>query len=150
MTQYKYVGTVFTIKRQDIFKSNKSYLAQKAQNALFALNSDVKNSSNHLLSLAAMKMFDVQIQPIFKYAHEIWCNGKVTKEHEQIHLAYMKNKLNVKRLSSTNDIYAEFGRFPLIIKQKVQVLKYWQRLLSLPHEHVLKQSNATGVLVYTK
>ncbi len=34
----------------------------------------------------------------------------------------------------------EFGRFPLIIKQKVQVLKYWQRLLSLPHERVLKQS----------
>ncbi len=72
--------------------------------------------------------------------HEIWYNGKVTEEHEQIHLAYMKNKLNVKRSSCTNAIYAEFGRFPLIIKQKVQVLKYWQRLLSLPHEHVLKQS----------
>ncbi len=52
----------------------------------------------------------------------------------------MKEKLNVKRSSCTNAIYAEFGRFPLNIKQKVQVLKYWQRLLSLPHEHVLKQS----------
>ncbi len=53
----------------------------------------------------------------------------------------MKNKLNVKRSSCTNAIYAEFGRFPLIIKQKkVQVLKYWQQLRSLPHEHVLKQS----------
>ncbi len=52
----------------------------------------------------------------------------------------MKEKLNLKRSSCTNAIYAEFGRFPLVIKQKVQVLKYWQRLLSLPHEHVLKQS----------
>ncbi len=61
LTQYKYVGTVFSSKSQDIFKSNKSYLAQKPQNALFALNSDIKNSLNHLLPLAAMKMFDVQI-----------------------------------------------------------------------------------------
>ncbi len=52
----------------------------------------------------------------------------------------MKEKLNVKILSCTNSIYAEFGRFPLIIKQKLQVLKYWQRLLSLPHKHMLKQS----------
>ncbi len=72
----------------------------------------------------------------------------------------MKNKLNVKR-SCTSAIYAEFGRFPPIIKQKVQVLKCLQRLLSLPHEYVLKQSynfstslknwaNTTGVLVYMK
>ncbi len=31
-------------------------------------------------------------------------------------------------------------QIPLNHKQKGQVLKYWQRLLSLPHEHVLKQS----------
>ncbi len=58
MTQYKYVGTVFSSKSQDIFNSNMPYLAQ---NALFALNSDIKNNVNHLLTLAAMKMFDVQI-----------------------------------------------------------------------------------------
>ncbi len=136
MTQYKYVGTVLSSQNQDIFKSNKSYIAQKAQNALFALNSDIKNSVNQLLPLAAINMFDVQIRPILEYAHDIWYNGKVTEEHEQSHLAYMKNKLNVNRSSCTNAIYAEFGRFPLIIKQKVQVLKYWQRILSLPHEHV--------------
>ncbi len=104
LTQYKYVGIVFSSKSQDIFKSNKSDLTQKAQNALFALNSNIKNSVNHLLPLAAIKMFDVHIQPILEYAHEIWYNGKVTEEHEQIHLVYMKNKLNVKRSSCTNAI----------------------------------------------
>ncbi len=75
ITQYKYVGTVFSSKSQDIFKSNKSYLVQNAQNALFALNSDIKNSVNHLLPLADMKMFDVQIRPISEQcAHEIWYN----------------------------------------------------------------------------
>ncbi len=49
----------------------------------------------------------------------------------------MTGKLNAKRLFSTNVIYAEFGRFPLIIRQNVQVLKYWQSLMSLPNEHVL-------------
>ncbi len=85
-------------------------------------------------------MFDVQIRLILEYAHKIWYNGKTTNEHEKIHLSNMKEKLKVKRSSCTNAIYAEFGRFPLIIKQKVKVLKYWQMLLSLPHEHVLKQS----------
>ena len=61
-------------------------------------------------------------------------------EHEKIHLKYMKNKLNVKTSSCTNAIYAEYGRFPLILKQKVQVLKYWKRLLYLPHDHVLKHA----------
>jgi hypothetical protein len=84
-------------------------------------------------------MFDVQIRPILEYAHEIWYNGKSTEEHEKIHLAFMKNQLHVKRSSCTIALYAEFGRFPLVIQQKVQVLKYWQRLLSLPDEHVLKQ-----------
>ncbi len=69
-----------------------------------------------------MKMFDVQIRPILEYAHELWYNGKTTNEHEKIHLSYMKEKLNVKRSSCTNAIYAEFGRFPLIIKQNFQVL----------------------------
>ncbi len=36
-------------------------------------------------------------------------NGKTT---------YMEEKLNVKRSSCTNAIYAEFGRFPLIKKPK--------------------------------
>ncbi len=49
VTQYKYVGTIFSSKHQDIFKSNKLYLAHKAQNALFTLNSDLKNSVNDLL-----------------------------------------------------------------------------------------------------
>ncbi len=52
-----------------------------------------------------MKLFDVQIQPILEYAHEIWYNSKVTEEHEQIHLAFMKHKRNVNGSSCTNAIY---------------------------------------------
>ncbi len=113
VTQYKYVGTVFSSKSQDIFNSNKSYLAQKGQNALFALNSDIKNSVNHLLPLAAIKMFDVQIRPILEYSNEIWYNGNVTAEYEQIHLAYMKNKLNVKRSSYAKLYMPNLEDFPL-------------------------------------
>ncbi len=54
-------------------------------------------------------MLDVQIRPILEYAHEIWYNGKTTNEHENIHLSYMKDKLNVKRSSGTNAIYAELA-----------------------------------------
>ncbi len=40
-----------------------------------------------------MKMFDVQIWTILEYAHEIWYSGKVTEEHGQIHLTYIKTNL---------------------------------------------------------
>ncbi len=137
---YKYVGTTFSSNTQNIFKKNKAYLALKAQHALFALNNHISNCVGYLLPVTAMKMFEVQIRPILEYAHEILYNGKTTNKHEKTHLSYMNEKLSVKRSSCTNAIYAEFGRFPLIIKQKVEVLKYWQRLLSLPYKHALKQS----------
>ncbi len=63
-------------------------------------------------------MFDSQIAPIMQYMSEVWFQNKEYPILEKIHLAYMKNTMQVKHSSATKAIYAEFGRFPLIIKQK--------------------------------
>ncbi len=41
----------------------------------------------------------------------------------------MKNTMRVKPSSATKAIYAEFGRYPLIIKKKCQMIKYWKRVM---------------------
>ena len=48
--------------------------------------------------------------------------------------------LKVKKSSCNNAIYAECGRFPLLLKQKVQVLKYWERILHLDQSHLVRKA----------
>jgi len=138
--EYKYVGTIISSRTIDIFKKNYGHLAEKAENALFALKSYIKNSVGQLQPSLSLKTFDSQISPIMEYASEIWFSNKEVHDLEQIHLKYLKNTLHVKKSSSTTAVYAECGRFPLIIKQKCQVIKYWQRILKLDQGHVLRKA----------
>ncbi len=75
-------------------------------------------------------MFDKQIRPILDYASEICYMGKQDYEMEKVHLGYLKFLLNAKPSSCTPAVYGACRGFPLIIKQKVQILKYWKRLLN--------------------
>ena len=50
----------------------------------------------------------------------------------------MKSSLGVKIQMSTRVVYGETGRFPLLLRQQEMLLKYCQRLISLPCDHVLK------------
>ena len=85
----------------------------------------------------SLKTFDSQIRPIMEYASEIWFSNKEIHDLEQIHSKYLKNTLHVKKSSSTNAVYAECGNFPLTIKQKCQVIKYWQQILKLDQGRVM-------------
>ncbi len=74
-------------------------------------------------------MFDKQIRPILDYACQVCFIGKQDYDIEKVHLVYLKFLLNSIPSSCTPFVYAECGRFPLAIKHKIQVLKYWKRLL---------------------
>jgi len=122
VTEYKYVGTVFSTMSTSCFKTNTSHLIEKARKATFGLNAYVKNSIGFLPPHLAIKMFDKQIRPILDYASEIWFSG------------------NVKPSTCTPAVYAESGRFPLVIKQKIQALKYWKRLLESDNKSAIKNA----------
>ena len=139
-TEYRYLGTVISTKTHSIFKKNSEHLADKARNALFALNSYIQNSIGYLHPSLAFKMFDVQISPILEYASDIWYQGHATPELEKIHLGYLKSTLKIKPSSSTCAIYAECGRFPLVIKQKYHTLKFWKRITELDDSNIVKKA----------
>ncbi len=85
-------------------------------------------------------MFDKQIRPILDYASEICYMGKQDYEMEKVHLGYLKFLPKVKPSSCIPAVYAECGWFPLIIKQKVQILKYWKRLLNSDKSTTIKNA----------
>ncbi len=99
-------------------KPAEQYLAQ-----LFTLK-----SVGYLPPALAFKMFDKQIRPILDFACEVCYAGKEDYEMEKVHLPYLKYIQHVKP-SCTPAVYAECGRFPLVIKHKIQALKYWKCLL---------------------
>lgn len=135
--EYKYVGTIFSSNTKNAFRKNTAHLIEKARKAMFGLNCHIKDSVGYLPPDLSIKMFDKQIKPILDYASEICYMGKQDYDLEKVHLCYLKYLLNVKPSSCTPSIYAECGRFPLVIKQKVQALKYWKRLLKSDKKTVI-------------
>ena len=65
-----------------------------------------------------LNLFHAYVSPILCYSSEIWglCDAIVI---ERVHRCYITWILNVKRTTTSNAIYGETGRFPLIINRKL-------------------------------
>lgn len=115
------------------------YLCTQAQKALFALSGKTKTALGYLPPTLAIKMFDTYILPILEYNNMLWGKNTQNLELEKTQLGYLKNILGVRRQTPTLAIYAETGRFPLLIRQKVSTVNYWSRLAMLPQYDILHQ-----------
>ena len=60
-------------------------------------------------------------------------------QHGKIQIGYLKRILGVRKQTATLAIYAETGRFPLHVRQKVDIVNYWARLSALPQDDILHQ-----------
>jgi hypothetical protein len=140
--EYKYLGIVFS-NDKDMFKKNHINQVNKSNNAVYALNSYVRNTVGQLQLNLAFKMFDVQIIPIMEYGSEVWFQNNNTTNLEKIHLAYIKGVLKTKMSTSTVALYAELGRFPILLRIKCRILNFWKRILSLLDCHPVKQAYNT-------
>ena len=136
---YKYLG-LWCSNSPNTFAKNYTYLSQQAKKALYAIKSYTTPSLGKLHPNLALKLFDSLISPILMYGSEILYNGREQNDFEKIHLSYLKNMLGVRRQTPTLAIYGDTGHFPLLLKQQVQTLKYWARLIALPDNHILKNA----------
>ena len=84
------------------------------------------------------KIFDSQILPILEYGSEIWSAGSEINVLECVQLKYVKQLLGVKPQTSTLAVYGETGRFPLVLRQRLNVVKYWYRILTMEPSSVVK------------
>ena len=112
ITQYKYLGVLFSSARKSPTKETGKYLADHVRKALFKIKQMTKQSLGRLSPKLAIKVFDSQILPILEYTCEIWGSTKETPEIEGFQLQYLKYMLGVKTQTSTVAVNAETGRFP--------------------------------------
>ena len=141
VNMYKYLGCIFNpceTHRSSIFKHMTKYLSDKAMKATFAC---VKKCSSvgYLSPKVGLHLFDTNVAPILNYASEIWYEGS-DHDIEKIHLRFMKYLLGVKRSSCNLAAYGELGRFPIVLMQKVKLVKYWCRLELLKENSLLNMS----------
>jgi hypothetical protein len=61
-------------------------------------------------------------------------------EIERVHLQFLKNMLRIRPSTCTAALYAELGRFPIKLRIQVRMIKYWQRALELPSDHLVRHS----------
>lgn len=140
VSEYKYLGNIFkSIIRNngDVFKNNYTFLADKAEKAVFALRSSTSYVGK-LPAVLSFQLFDSTVKPIIEYGAEIWgVKGKIDVI-ERVQLHFIKNTLGVKYNTSTVAMFGECGRFPLYLSNYCKAIKYWLHLKSLPNSNIVK------------
>ena len=144
-TTYRYLGLDISSSKRDIFHLVPHQLAEKGRKALYQAYSNCHTHIGKPGARLAFKIFDTQVRPILDYGAEIWGakTFRASNELEVFHLKFIKTWLGVRKQTASAAVYAETGSFPLEAKRKVQILKYWIRLLSLPQGHILQQCYQT-------
>jgi len=133
---YKYLGHVIGNKK-NMHANMSEHVATQARKAIFALNGDTKASLGYIPPKLALKMFDTYILPILEYHSELWLRNNPVTDLENIQLRYLKNLLSVRTQTPTLAVYAETGRYPLYVRQRLSCIKYWARLEHLDKSDIL-------------
>ena len=75
--------------------------------------------------------------------HRVNVRRKADAGNQQIQLKFLKRMLGVRRQTSYLTLYGDTCQFPIIVLQKVSVLKYCCHVLSLPPESVVRRAYNT-------
>ena len=133
---YKYLEVTFDNKIS--FHKHVSTITEKTNTFLWALitkNREWKGFQPHLL----LYLFDLLISPILSYGSEIWSDNDWV-EIERIHLFIYKLSVGVKSSIPNDGIYAELGRYPLLICRQIKKIKYALRVWQMEDNRYAKKA----------
>ena len=124
VTSFKYLGVYF-------FKNGNWYRTQKciADHASFALHNLFSLFSQvDISTYQKCKLFDVLVGTVLNYSSEIW-GGHDAKGIELIHTKFCRKILYVRQSTNLNCLYGELGRVPLQVYRKINMVRYWYKIL---------------------
>jgi hypothetical protein len=146
VSEFKYLG--LTVSRNYGFKSASHALQQSASKATFALLSKCK-SMNITSAILMFRLFDALVEPILTYGSEVWVSyelGKLDLKHllddsfEHPHLTFLRSVFRVGRNVPRQNLYMETNRWPMVLRCVAAILRYFNYLLSLPSDRVVKRA----------
>ena len=100
---------------------------------LFSIFNQIELPNSH-----KCKLFDTLVGSILNYGSEVWGMHEA-KDVEIIHTKFCRRILNVKISTNLCGLYGELGRIPLKTQRKLNILKYWIKLLKLQQDSVPKK-----------
>ena len=121
---YIYLGICFNWNGS--FVKAKKLLHDKASKAMYSLIQ--KGRRLNLPTDIMLKLFDSCVEPILLYGCEVWGYGNVDIL-EKVHTKFCKFIFGVSKYSHNMPVYGELGRYPLSIKIKQRMVRYWSRIL---------------------
>ena len=131
---FKYLGMT-------LFKNGNWNRSQKciAKHASFALYNvfTILNSVELPISQQC-SLFDTLVGSILNFGSEIWGFHEAT-DIELIHTKFLRRILGVKKSTNLAALYGEVGRVPMSIIRKLNIIKYWIKILNQNHTSLVKQ-----------
>ena len=121
-----YLGIVFT--QGGAMTTAQKTLSEQALKATFDLQKKISNF-DYINPPELKDLFYKMVVPILNYSAEVW-GFHLGVDVERVHLKFLKNLLGVKRSTQNDFIYGEYGTTPLNEIRKIQILKYWARIVS--------------------
>lgn len=89
------------------------------------------------------QLFDALIMPVIMYGVEVWgaqLGSPAMRKVEAVELAFLRRLLGVRTGTPSFVVRAELGRYPLLVTAAKLVCGYWNRLVRLEDERLVKQA----------
>ena len=138
--QYKYLGVLFSPINKcnsNVFTDAYKHISTQAFKAVFKILRDTKHIGATPPNVA-LQLFDSLVLPILEYGSEVWFCNKEILDIEKVQNKFLKIMLGVRNNTSNLATYGECGRFPLLLRQKVRVIKYWYRIINMDEGSIVK------------
>lgn len=93
--------------------------------------------------LLQVKLFDALVQPVMMYAVEFWGAGGVLKGElagDLVQRSFLRRVLGVRTGTPSMSVLAEAGRFPLRVFAAQMLLKFWNRLVRMEDDRLVKRA----------
>ena len=140
--EYKYLGAIVnSVKdaRGILYKHMMSYISEKPRKCSFSVARKCAASGIPSPKIS-LQLYDTFTSSVLNYASEIWSTCKETPCIERVQLQFLKLLLGVKDSTCSVVIYGETGRFPVYVKQRCSLIKYWYRIVTKNKSTLVKKA----------
>ena len=135
VSKYKYLG-VFLDESLD-FSLTAEILANAGNRALGGIINRLQTLRNVNFSTFS-KLYDTGVRPIINYAAAIW-SYKNSEKMSILQRRAIRYFLGVHRFAPTHAIEGDMGWLPSKISHYLEMLSYWNRLVSLPVNRITRK-----------
>ena len=137
---FRYLGVEFHCKK-GVLNAGVSRAETGAQQAL-AVRARLRELNLRDPALQ-VRFFDTLVAGGLLYGAEIWGAGRLSIDKltgEGVHRGYLRGMLGVRCASTpAPSLLAELGRFPLYVTAARMICKFWDRLVSMDADRLLKE-----------